>query len=141
MIVFAAAQGGPVDLDDLELRKNYSFSNVVATGASYNDLMTEEFSTRYPNVAFMHNYPGIVDTGILNNMPWFVKYPGNLYLTLAGIKPEDSGDYLWHGFHLPDRKTGWYLLGAKGDTIKTAKYHTEEARKAVWEHTVTILKL
>ena len=141
MSVLNAGRGGNIHFDDLELKKTYSFKAVRDTGGAFNDMMAEEFSIRYPKVAWMHTYPGFVDTDIMANLPWFLRYPGKILYMFYGIKPEDCGDYLWHGFHLQERKTGWYLLDEKGDTISKRSYHTDEARKIVWDHSIALLKL
>ena len=39
--VLAAGHGGPIDLDDLGLKKGYSLSAAGVAAASYNDLMIE----------------------------------------------------------------------------------------------------
>jgi len=50
--IFSAGYGGPIDLDDLGLKKNYSTSNAASSAPTYNDLMLEVCTPTYILIIF-----------------------------------------------------------------------------------------
>ncbi|KAK9318813.1 hypothetical protein V1517DRAFT_334515 [Lipomyces orientalis] len=63
--IFNAGKELAIDLDDLELRKRYSFTNAVNSATTQTTLAFEELAKVYPMVSFCHVHPGFVTTGIL----------------------------------------------------------------------------
>ncbi|KAE9404725.1 hypothetical protein BT96DRAFT_955518 [Gymnopus androsaceus JB14] len=69
--VLAAGKGGKVNLEDLGLKKTFSFSNVFLETPTYTDLMMQfsytisnrsEYASRYPSLTFCHACPGLVSS-------------------------------------------------------------------------------
>ncbi|KAI9736331.1 MAG: hypothetical protein M1834_001217 [Cirrosporium novae-zelandiae] len=50
---------------DLELREKYSLINAANQPTTMTSLFMEELSRRYPTISFIHTYPGVVKTNIL----------------------------------------------------------------------------
>ncbi|GAB5593178.1 hypothetical protein Unana1_08078 [Umbelopsis nana] len=137
--VLAAAKGSTFKLDDLGLDNGYSFSLAISQSAVLNDLTVEELSTRNPNIAFYHAYPGWVKTDILASMPWYIRYPAKLG-QIFGVTAGESADYLLYGITKAKESTGWALLGADGEQIKPTKLQTAEGREKVWEYATNVTK-
>lgn len=63
----------PLDLDDLELRKNFSGITAGGYGATQTSLSFELLAESNPNISYIHKYPGFVDTGTIKKMMATVK--------------------------------------------------------------------
>ncbi|TRM64246.1 hypothetical protein BD626DRAFT_547418 [Schizophyllum amplum] len=143
MSVLAAGEGGPIDLDDLGVKKNYSLMNVTRTDATYNDLMLEKFAQLHSEVSFVHAYPGVVHTNVaVNSQSWlltmiyYLLYP---VVMLVARSPEDCAELMWYAVHHSGK--GLARVNGKGDDIGMKNwYGTEESVERLWEHTLDATK-
>ncbi|KAI0744181.1 hypothetical protein C8Q80DRAFT_1107060 [Daedaleopsis nitida] len=132
MSILAAGQGGAMDLNDLGLRKNYSVARAGLTSPTYTDMMFEHYAEEYPDIAFVHTYPGMVDTPILRPH-WTIRPLLGPLLAAFATSPQDCAEYMLYGLLQSDK--GAWRRNTRGDDIGTYRYHgSEEARKLVWEH-------
>ncbi|KAG5648434.1 hypothetical protein DXG03_005008 [Asterophora parasitica] len=137
--VMAAGKGGPIDLDDLGLKKTYSVGNAGIAAPTYNDLMVQEYAQRNPGLTFVHSYPGVVNTGLITNSdtPW-IKATSSIYKALSypfSVSYQDSGEYMLHG--LLNNNQGFFRVGSRGEDIGLKGYFgSEEALKRLWAHSV-----
>ncbi|KAJ7696321.1 hypothetical protein B0H17DRAFT_1198236 [Mycena rosella] len=72
--VHTAGKSGPIDLDDLGLKKGFTsgMSNVrklFPQLSAYQDLLAEGFAEHNPGMSFFHAHPGAVDTPLLRASP------------------------------------------------------------------------
>ncbi|KAL1672772.1 hypothetical protein EV122DRAFT_224035 [Schizophyllum commune] len=139
MSVFSAGHGGPIDVDDLGLKRTYSLKNAAEQGTTYNDLALEEFASRNPTISFSHIYPGGVRTGIIKNSNSYlikaVSYALYPLAYLASVPEEVCADYMTYA--LLNAKPGFSRFDNHGDDIGRKNYDgTEEQRKKLWEHTI-----
>ncbi|KAL1754906.1 hypothetical protein FB107DRAFT_214659 [Schizophyllum commune] len=139
MSVFSAGHGGPIDVDDLGLKRTYSLKNAADQGTTYNDLALEEFAFRNPKVSFSHIYPGGVRTGLVKNSGSYlikaVTYALYPLAYLATVPEEVCADYMTYA--LLHARPGFSRFDNHGDDIGRKNYDgTEEQRKKLWEHTV-----
>ncbi|ESK87716.1 hypothetical protein Moror_1847 [Moniliophthora roreri MCA 2997] len=143
--VLAAAHGGNIKVDDLGMKKSYSKSHFARAGPTYNDLMMEEFSSRNPNIPFIHAFPGWVRTGLGSSADSIVVRAASAAL-IGLIRPwtmsyETSGEYMLHGLlNTAKEPRAWRLNEYGGDYGMKNYYGTEAERKALWEHTIEELK-
>ncbi|TFK46511.1 NAD(P)-binding protein [Heliocybe sulcata] len=141
MTILGAGRGGPVDLGDLDVKKEYTLGKAAKATNTYNDLMLESFHEQNPDIGFTHQNPGAVNTNIVKNsdipgksIMQFMLYPVAAALTRS---PEDAGHYLLHGLLRGAENGGVYRRDSNGVDIGKSKYFgSDEKRKAVWEHTV-----
>ncbi|KIK64372.1 hypothetical protein GYMLUDRAFT_71305 [Collybiopsis luxurians FD-317 M1] len=139
--VMAAGMGGPINVDDLGLRKTYSLSSAAAQAPTYNDLMMEELSARHPTVTFAHAHPGAVRTNLLSSaeMSALTKKAISLSATLFGFlftSKESCGEYMLHGVLDVAKSPGAWRIGSRGEDLAKKRYYGSEAeRKKLWEHT------
>jgi hypothetical protein len=89
-------------------------------------------------MSFGHAYPGVVRTSLLSSSnSATLRWTGPLLLSLLypfTFSIAESGENLLYGMlKLP---LGWGGVGPKGETVKIP-VATEEARKALWEHSVS----
>lgn len=145
MSIFAAGYGGPIDVDDLGLKKrlNPAISGPCST---YNDLMCEEYALRDPGITFAHAFPGFVRTNFLKASESMLFRASNILLPLFypfTVSQDECGEHLWKGLYRSAARAagsagilGAYRIGSGGDDLGTKKYFgTPEQRKALWEHT------
>lgn len=145
MSVMAAGKGAQIDLNDLGLKKNYSFLNVVQSVPTYNDLMFESFSTQEPSITFIHSYPGVVKTPILyirSNSIFFraLSFLIGILASLFAVSPEECAEYMWCAVFVSDQ--GFHRTTGKGDDLgKKGYFGSDEARTKLWDHTVAAVKV
>jgi NAD(P)-dependent dehydrogenase (short-subunit alcohol dehydrogenase family) len=65
--VLAGGQEGAIYPDDMSLRdpKNYGVASAGGVAASYNTLFMEQLQRQHPRVSFVHTFPGLVRTNLL----------------------------------------------------------------------------
>ncbi|KAK9311907.1 hypothetical protein V1524DRAFT_288093 [Lipomyces starkeyi] len=63
--ILAGGNENFIDINDLELRKNYSLVTAANTAATQMTLAFEELAKSYPMISFCHVYPGLVATDII----------------------------------------------------------------------------
>ncbi|KAH9931033.1 hypothetical protein B0H21DRAFT_781073 [Amylocystis lapponica] len=142
MTVLAAGVGGKVDLDDLGLKKHYSLSGAGLASPTYSDLMIESFAEQNPDMSFVHIAPGVVRTNLIRANHWIQRPLIGLLTAVIypiSVSPAECGEYMLWG--LLQAQNGSSRRNSKGDDIGMARYFgSEEARKALWEHTVNEMK-
>ncbi|KAJ2955068.1 hypothetical protein NQZ79_g8870 [Umbelopsis isabellina] len=161
--VMTAGQGNKFLIDDIGLQENHKFSTARSHRAVLNDVMAEvtnfrvsevlhcaslfihitikAFSKHYPEVSFHHSNPGIVNTNMQRNLPWYIRYP---YGALApfGISIENCGDYSLYAIasHLQEQTGFWSLINKDGEQIESTKAHTNDACVKSWDWFMDLLK-
>ncbi|KAG2849299.1 hypothetical protein PC116_g556 [Phytophthora cactorum] len=134
--ILAAGHGGAMDMNDLDLKHTYPGKRCADATTQYSDLMAQAFSEHAPNASFMHVMPGFVNTDLSKGLPWFLRVPMKGLATVFGRSPAACGKIMVSALLNDDYATGWRLLDYNGKEASTTKYHTEEAKDAVWKHTV-----
>ncbi|KIM33643.1 hypothetical protein M408DRAFT_326307 [Serendipita vermifera MAFF 305830] len=139
MTVFAGGLGWKVDLNDLGLKKKWSMFRMTLQTGTYTHVAIKALSEQNPDIAFMHIYPGTVDTPA-NNIHWIVTalHPVLKHLMWT---PADCAENMMYALLKPEFSAGGYWFGRKGDQTTPGSYITEEVIKKVWEHTVEVAQL
>jgi hypothetical protein len=102
-------------------------------------ISTDQYlSRKYPTIGFIHANPGLVDTAIARDLPWYAKYPSRALLKL-GSSPEVVGERLFFaGYSSPDFAKGGHIVdGSLKDVSKRANdknYLREEMQELIWSH-------
>ncbi|KAH0361362.1 hypothetical protein KCU65_g8751, partial [Aureobasidium melanogenum] len=68
LTVLAAGSEADIDMDDMDLQKNYTLHACLSHCVMMTDFMMEEYAKRYPQTSFSHSYPGTVKSGITNQL-------------------------------------------------------------------------
>ncbi|EHK99988.1 hypothetical protein M7I_4071 [Glarea lozoyensis 74030] len=63
--ILAGGQESPIDLTDLEMRKDFSMMKAAKNGTTQTTLAFEELAKQNPTISFIHKYPGFVNTGVV----------------------------------------------------------------------------
>ncbi|KAI5890555.1 NAD(P)-binding protein [Schizophyllum commune H4-8] len=143
LTVLAAGAGGPIELDDLGLKKNYGLIHTSKSQATYTDLMVEKFAELHPEVSFVHAYPGIVKTDLLSNassgMLKALHCIMDPFITLIGNTAEDCAELMWYAVY--QSGPGFARINPKGEDIGMKEYYgSEEAKELVWEHSLEVTR-
>jgi hypothetical protein len=98
---------------------------------------SKELSNRYPDIGFIHAYPGVVNTPIMNNLPWYARLPAKA-LSFLYRSADDCGEFMVNGLLAKEYQKGWYMLGQYAEVLPRNKYATEQLRKKLWDHSVEL---
>ncbi|KAJ6596741.1 hypothetical protein B0H10DRAFT_2167703 [Mycena sp. CBHHK59/15] len=135
--VLSAGHGGPIDLEDLGLKKGFSLPAASTVAPTYNDLM--ELAARNPGLSFVHSFPGGVRSGLMSNSPSialraaYVAFLPILFPWTMSVRT--AGEYQLFG--LLSAGPGMARRGSAGEDIgMKAWFGTEEARRRLWAHSV-----
>ncbi|KAG8822255.1 hypothetical protein FRC18_011068 [Serendipita sp. 400] len=132
--VLGAGKGGPIELDDLGLVKDFTLRKAAAHAITYNDAAMEEFARFYPKVRFIHLFPGTVTTPMATSIPG-AKIVAPL-LRFMLMEPDECAQIMWWRMWASTSpwSTGAHQINQRGDEVTHNPHVTEEVRKAVWEH-------
>ncbi|KAF8542633.1 hypothetical protein BDD12DRAFT_336969 [Trichophaea hybrida] len=91
--VYSAGQEGPIIESDLELVQpgNFSSAQAARQASAMTSLAFEYLAEEYPDIGWVHAFPGMVMTGLFRDMPGYVKVFTPL-LGLVSTNLEDSGE-------------------------------------------------
>lgn len=160
-----------LDLDDLDLKKPGNFSAMKAQMQypAMNTMTLEKLANDYPNVTFIHSWPGLVNTGNVRRgadrnsiMGWFVWLILEPLIGLCATSDEVSGQrhlfqctsaafggrgLVWKGKpginSLGKPADGLFLVNYKCDCTPNAKVVPllrEKAQAKIWNHTQDVLR-
>ncbi|KDQ17121.1 hypothetical protein BOTBODRAFT_172702 [Botryobasidium botryosum FD-172 SS1] len=141
MSVLDSVYGGPIDLDDIDLKKEYSLRAAANTATTGNDIMVVEYARRHPEIAFMHTAPGFVNTPILSrNHPILGSLLSPLG-SLFGTKPQDCAEWMLYPLLSKAFGQGGFHLDNHAEPSKPNRYVTEESKLKVYEHVLEFTKV
>ncbi|RFU26899.1 hypothetical protein B7463_g9453, partial [Scytalidium lignicola] len=63
--ILAAGKEKPLDTTDLEVRHNYDAIKAAGVATTQMTLALEELARENPSIAFIHKFPGLVNTGVI----------------------------------------------------------------------------
>ncbi|KAM3071927.1 hypothetical protein ACMFMG_008392 [Clarireedia jacksonii] len=66
--ILAGGKESAIDLDDLEVKNNFSTMKAAKNGTTQTTLAFEELAKQWPGISFVHKFPGFVDTGVLDRL-------------------------------------------------------------------------
>ncbi|KAG6863177.1 hypothetical protein C0991_007752 [Blastosporella zonata] len=137
--VLAAGKGGEINLDDLGLKKTFSVLNATLETPTYNDLMLQEYSAKYPSLTFVHSFPGTVRTSLMSSSDsiW-LRAVSPVFMPLSrpfSTSYQECGEYMLHG--MLSNTEGFFRMGSRGEDLGMKRFFgSDEARRKLWEHTV-----
>lgn len=141
--------------DDLGLEKHWAAFTVINHTTTMTSLAFEYLARNDQKLAFLHAYPGLVQTDIIARMTapessgiiWRVtlaSFRGLMafLMMVVGLTAEESGER--HAFHLTSDTygPGAHRIAETSDEVTTAgileQYRERDWPEKVWEHTVRI---
>ncbi|OGM49148.1 hypothetical protein ABOM_002285 [Aspergillus bombycis] len=163
--VLEAGGEAALHLDDLSLQTHYSLRNCAKHAITMNSVSMEHLAASYPQISFIHSFPGIVRTRLNRNFSTATKYAVTALMVLARpweIKLNESGErhlYAASSPRFPPQKdkdgipdvaegsdghpgSGFYRLDSTGSTYKPSKimevYRADGVRSSIWKHTLDV---
>ncbi|KAI1347645.1 short-chain dehydrogenase/reductase [Xylaria sp. FL0043] len=163
--ILAGGREGPVDEDDLALKRpgNFSMSSASYHSCTMNTLMLERLATENPRISFIHAFPGVVDTPLFDRLSSGIKgtllsytvvpvarlfarsvsdagHWGLFISTSARYSVDDGMVPLSGGMEKAERtKGGIFLVNEKGDATSNERvlgaFRRRGLDEKVWAHT------
>lgn len=141
--LLAPGNEGPVNEDDLDLKHNFSLRNANRHITEFNSLAVTRFAQKYPNIGFIHAGPGIVNTGIMRELPWYVRALA-APVSLFASSPQDAGERFFYLASDAQYRTGAHILDGKINSLKEKieekGYLSQDLQEKVWDHTEQLFK-
>ena len=163
--VLSAGSEGKIIEDDLDLQRNFSLRNCLSHAVVSNDFACEELAKKHTGTAFVHMYPGAVNTSIMDRggiiwkvfgmvagvllrpfmLPLAESGERNLYhATANAFAPKsgvnDASAIGSDGIH----GSGAYLLNWNGTVVGNQKTLTALRGKGmglkIWDHTLEVFE-
>ncbi|PIG85607.1 hypothetical protein AARAC_003029 [Aspergillus arachidicola] len=152
-------------LDDLSLKFHYSLRNCAKHAITMNSVSMEHLASHYPQISFIHSFPGIVRTRLNRDFGTAAKCAINALIVIAKpweIPLKESGERHLYAATSPrfapraysDSSTdaaqgsdgrngsGSYRLSPNGSTYKPSKimelYRADGVRSVIWDHTTGV---
>lgn len=163
--VLEAGGEAALHLDDLSLKTNYSLRNCAKHAITMNSVSMEHLAATYPEVSFIHSFPGVVRTRLDRDFGTVTRHAINALMVLARpweVALGESGERHLYAATSPrfsprsckggttdvaegsdgNRGSGFYRLSADGSTYKPSKimqlYRAEGVSGLIWKHTLDV---
>ena len=124
--VLSPGREGQINFDDMELRNTFSLRNAESHAVSFNSASFQYLGSKYPEISFIHSYPGGVATPMFDNAklhPVISMVAKVSMKVLGGLltSPEESGErHLWLSTDEKFKKGAW-LVDNKGEESAGSK--------------------
>lgn len=66
--ILAAGKEVAINFDDLDCKENFDGFKAAANGATQTSLVLEKIASSQKNITFIHKYPGLVATGVIDRL-------------------------------------------------------------------------
>lgn len=142
LFILDGVNGNPskINWEDMALVNTYSVPAAANHAITFTDLIIEHFASQpeNANVTFTHALPGIVRTGLADNLPFYARIPLKGLMKLGvGTSAENCAEYMLHG--MLGTEKGWRCIDSNGEIVKKKKPTTEDMKQKVWEHTLKMI--
>lgn len=129
--------------EDLELKQNYSSSNCRSHTCTMTSYAAERFARLYPKISFVHQSPGLVNTNIGKDMPWYLRYPARGLMKVVGADPSDIAERMFYvsilNPNFMEKGHSW-LLDNSLRSIKLSPPLNDQEGKKFWDHTEQVFQ-
>ncbi|KAF0978000.1 hypothetical protein FDP41_002955 [Naegleria fowleri] len=112
------------NVNDLELKNDYSLLNAANAAGFYNDLAMDQFS-REPgneNISFIHAAPGFVATNWGTELPTLLRW-GTRFAQLFASSTETCAENMMKGLTSDAMRRGFHLMNPKGEKLGKSLLH------------------
>jgi NAD(P)-dependent dehydrogenase (short-subunit alcohol dehydrogenase family) len=151
--VLGAGHESNINLDDIDLKHNYSLQNAAYHAQTANTLAPLTLWEKEPltkGVTFIHSAPGGVQTSLASR-PGLAKYALKALFPIAKVlapsqmnSPVECGErHVWAGTAEAFGKGGVVLLNPKSEVIESEavrKMVKDGVGEKIWEHTLEVFK-
>jgi NAD(P)-dependent dehydrogenase (short-subunit alcohol dehydrogenase family) len=148
LIVLDGVRGSPSKLnwEDLDLKSTYGTSSAASHCISMTDGMIQQYAaTQEGNKRhFMHAYPGLVNTNLDRELPWYLRMPARGVARLMAMSTDTCAKNMLKGTYdcaSAGEKDGrfWSNFDEKGHLVAIKTVWDEGQRQKVADHTWKIV--
>jgi NAD(P)-dependent dehydrogenase (short-subunit alcohol dehydrogenase family) len=139
-----------LDWTDLDLKRNFGIANAAKHCVTMTDAMVQSFAAKQEAEGsgkrhFVHAYPGIVNTGIADKMPWILRPVIKGLATVLAVSPDICAEHMVTGARdvtAEGDKSGrfWSCIDDKGHLVQNKPKWTAEEIKGIEDHTWKIIE-
>ncbi len=136
------AAPGKLVWEDLDLKTHFSLGNAANHCISMTDAMVQGWAAKEQaegkKIHFVHAYPGIVQTGLMDSLPWYLKGAARVLGGVIGVSPDVCAEYMLKGTEQAAKErgaVGWSCIDDKGKVVAKKPEWTKEEIARVEEHT------
>lgn len=141
-----------IDVSDLDFKNSESYLNSFKISPTYNTLACFYFASKHPSVAFIHTYPGFVQSNVFRDLPWYLRTVANSLVSIGSYfkqvkgQEQSGNEHLYVGLVAPQFATGAYALAFDNvqihvvlDGAKQDEY-SPQLQESVWKHTENVIE-
>ena len=142
----SGGQEGKLVEDDLDLERNWAVVASVGHFATMKTLTFDKLAEQNPERAFIHTYPGFVNTGVLGrHTTGFLGFVVGWLEWIGGffnVQPEEAGERMLYIGTCPEFAKGSWALweGKPQDGKKLREYREKGTADTVVEHNQKIFE-
>ena len=148
LIVLDGVRGSPTKLnwDDLDLKSTYGTSSAANHCLSMTDGMIQQYAATQEGKKrhFMHAYPGLVNSNLDRELPWYLRMPARGIARLMAMSTDTCAENMLKGTYdcaSSAEKDGrfWSNFDEKGHLLANKTVWEEDERQKVADHTWKIV--
>jgi len=148
LIVLDGVRANPAKLnfEDLDLKTTYSTSNAMNHCITMHDAMIQQYATTQDGNKrhFIHAYPGLVNTSLDRELPWYLRMPAKGVARLVAMSTDTCAENMLRGTYdcaSADKQDGrfWSNVDQKGHLVANKTVWEEDQRQKVADHTWKIV--
>lgn len=142
--LLAPGNEGPVIEDDLDLKHNFTLRNANRHITEFNSLAVERFAQKYPDIGFIHAGPGVVKTGIMRELPWYIRAVSAPLMYFASTVEDAAERFFYVSSTSPEYRTGAHIIDGSLKSVREKAqekgYLSPQLQEKVWTHTEQMFK-
>ncbi|ETS80892.1 hypothetical protein PFICI_08421 [Pestalotiopsis fici W106-1] len=146
VLIVLGTMGSPDNLNwtDLDLKSSFGVSAAAQHCMAMNDAMIQYYAEQQKQTGktrhFVHASPGVVNTSLGGELPWYLRGSARILSTLLGVSPQVCGERMLKGTYecaTLSEKQGryWSYMDSKGKPVKNKASWDDEQTQKVASHT------
>ncbi|VVT44215.1 uncharacterized protein SAPINGB_P000342 [Magnusiomyces paraingens] len=140
LTLLAPGNEGPVDESDLDLKKHFSLRAANRHITEFNSLAVVRYASTHPSVGFIHAGPGVVNTGITREFPWYIRWTVAPLMKCFADSPENAAEKFFYVAATDQQyRTGSHIIDGAHKSLKERAeqkgYLDKALQDKVFEHT------
>jgi len=136
MSVLDGKRGNPstINWNDLDLKTSFSLAKAADHCLTFTDIVYQRFAEKNPSIGFIHAYPGLVNSNLGKQNPWYLKAAMWPLMKTVSVSTQNAGEWLFSGLTSPATATGLHFMDDHGDLLAKKPTATPEQVETVWNH-------
>lgn len=129
------------EMDELFTNKQYTMFGQYARSKLACILLTAEWQKRGYNAVALH--PGLVRTDVVRYMPWYLRYPNQVFASIVAMLQKTPAQGAWCTFHVAtcDDKDLYWVNRKPQPIHETVRARLTEASSSAWKQAAELVGL